>query len=93
MLKLNTPSLTSPPQRASEQPGTALQPPAHTCMATGGHKRSAGDVVITASHFLPDTQLPFSRAVAELSKAVGCSELRMQLDQVRWGQQAPGWQG
>jgi hypothetical protein len=38
--------------------------------------------VITVSHFLPHPQLPHSR-FSELSKAMGCQELQLQLQQVR----------
>jgi hypothetical protein len=37
--------------------------------------------VITVSHFLPHPQLPHSR-YSELSKAMGCLELQLQMQQV-----------
>lgn len=42
---------------------------------------SAGVTVITFSHFLPHPQLPHSR-YTELSKAMGCQELQLQMQQV-----------
>jgi hypothetical protein len=41
--------------------------------------------IITMSHFLPHPELQYSRGVAELGKAVGCTQLLSQLQQVRLG--------
>jgi hypothetical protein len=41
--------------------------------------------VITMSHFLPHPDLQYSRGVAELGKAVGCTQLLLQLQQVGVG--------
>ncbi|KAF6263899.1 hypothetical protein COO60DRAFT_1664767 [Scenedesmus sp. NREL 46B-D3] len=41
----------------------------------------AAVTVITASHFLPHPQLPYSR-FSELGRAMGCCELQLQLEQV-----------
>uniref|UniRef100_A0A7S0N9U0 Calcineurin-like phosphoesterase domain-containing protein n=1 Tax=Pyramimonas obovata TaxID=1411642 RepID=A0A7S0N9U0_9CHLO len=44
---------------------------------------SSNDIVITASHFLPRTDMPLPPDVPEIAKNIGCKELDVQIQQIR----------
>lgn len=62
----------SPPS----QPLPSQHPSSHT------PPNSKKPTVITMSHFLPRTELPFSHGVSEMAKAVGCLHLEGQISQL-----------
>lgn len=79
---------------ASQQP---VAPAASSCAVTDPEaalqSAPAPDVtVITVSHFLPHPQLPHSR-FSELTKAMGCLELQLQMQQVCVCVALLGWVG
>lgn len=47
------------------------------------YPRTANDIVISFSHFLPRSELPYPSHVTEMAKNVGCLELNLQLDQLQ----------
>jgi hypothetical protein len=64
---------------APNSPSSAAAVPAGAAAAAGAGGPPV--TVITVSHFLPHPQLPHS-TFTELSKAMGCQELQLQLQQV-----------